>query len=87
MTPNEIEYHKGYYVSVAYGSTFDDDGKRINETALVFEENGRNRYWILKHDVSDIYEGKTLEEAKDIYRSRHENEACFWSDYDEEKDN
>lgn len=81
---NTVYNHDGFYVSVAYNITYDngDLSKLIDETALVFEENGRKRYWILKHDVHSIYEGLTLEQAKAVYRQEHiKGKAGFWTDY------
>lgn len=88
---NTVYEHDSFYVSVAYNSTYDGpspDGNLIDETALVFRDNcGLIRYWILMHDVHEIYDGKTLAEAKAEYRKRHHaGEAAFWSDYENEND-
>lgn len=84
---NEVIQHKGYYVSVAFNSTFGDDLKYIDETALVFNQRGKRRFWILKHDARGIYSGLSLLEAKRLFvREAKKGNQAFWSDYDSKKD-
>lgn len=88
---NQVYYeHKNWWISVAYNSTYAGLSRQlIDETALVFiQKNGKRRFWILQHDVHEIYQGvKSLRKAKDIYIREHNKGNCaFWSDYNEEKD-
>lgn len=81
---NEVIKYKDFYVSVAFNSTYGDDMTLVDETALIFEQNGRRRFWILNHDVRDIYKDcKNLEEAKDVFRREYKKgNGAFWSDYE-----
>ena len=82
-----VDKPEGYRVSVAFNCTMDTDGSYIDETALVFDDKGKTRFWILKYDVRNIYDGKTLEEAKNIYREEvNKGNIAFWSDYDVDVD-
>lgn len=89
---NTVYNHDNYYVSVAHESTYDgapEPDNLISETALVFNDaTGKQRFWILKHDVHSIYDGLSLEEAKSLYKQEHEKgNAAFWTDYNFTNDN
>ena len=89
MIGNDVVKKDGFYISVAFKSTLGDGLEEIDETALVFTEDGRQRFWILKHDVRGIYDqAHTLEEAKAIFlREVAKGNEAFWSDYDPASDN
>ena len=77
---NTVYKHKGYYVSVAYKSTYHND-VLIDETALVFKEKNRKRYWILKNDVHEIYDRLSLKDAKKVFAKEFiKGNSAFWSD-------
>lgn len=86
MDRKTIEY-KNYYISQINNSTYESNGKLIGETALVFTEKGKKRFWILKYDRTDDYKKiSSLKKAKEFYAREHNKGQCaFWTDAEQEE--
>ena len=75
----EKTYYDGFYISYLNG--FDMFWHYCNETALVFVSYHKNRCWIFEWDHQENYKWKTLAQAKKYYKSLHESQWSWWSDY------
>jgi hypothetical protein len=69
LSKNKKIQHEGFYISVARNASYDNNSKLVDETALVFEENGEKVFWTLKHDVSSSFDGLTLDQAKKTFNN------------------